>query len=322
MKIGDIMTNIAPKKFFSRIGFNYLILGIAAILLQAIIIAIIVPIYPQILGDMTLVSLISSICIYILPFPLFYYLMKKLETVKIEKTRISPIKFLEYICITLTLLWIGNITGLILTALIGGFMQSDIINPVQEVINNTHIMFNILVISIIGPIFEEIIFRKILIDRTIKYGARVSIILSAVIFALFHANLNQFFYALLMGGFFAYVYIKTGKIIYPILLHFFINIFGSVVSLMIGTTVMNLENGVMLGDLLIIILYLLILLAAFIVGGFKLVNYKKSKFNGEKTEIELENPLKTMFLNAGMIFFILFYIYQIISQLGIVPPII
>lgn len=60
---------------------------------------------------------------------------------------------------------------------------------------------NLALISIIGPIFEEILFRKILIDKTIKYGARISIIISALLFGLFHGNVNQFFYAFLMGGF-------------------------------------------------------------------------------------------------------------------------
>lgn len=309
----------AHKKFFSKIGFNYLILGVAAIIFQIIFLTAIVPVYPQVLSNMTLLSIISSICVYVFPFPIFYWLMKKIKTSKIEKKSLSARQFLEYACITITLMWIGNITGLIITALIGSFMQSTVVNPVQELINNTHIMFNILVISIIGPIFEEVIFRKMLIDRTIKYGARVSIILSAVLFALFHGNLNQFFYAFLMGAFFAYVYVKTGNIIYSIMLHFIINMFGSVISIIVGTAMINMESGIMLGDVLIIILYLLILLVSFVVGLYKLFNYKKSKFNGEKTEIQLEKPYQTMFLNAGMILFIAFYIYEIISQLGIVP---
>lgn len=312
------MTN-AHKKFFSKIGFNYLVLGIAAIIFQIIFLTVIIPVYPQVLSNMTLLSIISSICVYVLPFPIFYLLMKKIKTQKIEKKSLSAKQFLEYVCITITLMWIGNITGLIVTALIGTFMQSTIVNPVQELINNTHILFNILVISIIGPIFEEVIFRKMLIDRTIKYGARVSIILSAVLFALFHGNLNQFFYAFLMGAFFAYVYVKTGKITYSIMLHFIINLFGSVVSLIVGSAIINMESAIMLGDVLIIILYFLILLVSFAVGLYKLFNYNKSKFNGEKTEIQLEKPFQTMFLNVGMILFIAFYIYEIISQLGIVP---
>ena len=222
---------------------------------------------------------------------------------------------MEYVCITITLMWIGNIIGLIITALISGFTQNAVVNPVQELINNTSIIFNIVVVSIIGPVFEEIIFRKLLIDRSIKYGAKVSIILSAVLFALFHGNLNQFFYALLMGGFFAYVYIKTGKIIYSILLHLIINILGSVVSIIVANSVMALQSNFMLGDALIIVIYAVILLTAFIIGAYKLIK-NKSKIKNAKTEIE--NPYKTMFLNAGMICFIIFYIIQIINQLGLI----
>ena len=86
-----------------------------------------------------------------------------------------------------------------------------------------------------------ILFRKFLIDKTIKYGAKVSIILSAVLFALFHGNLNQFFYAFLIGGFFAYVYIKTGKITYSIILHAVVNLMGSVFSIILANTINNIQ---------------------------------------------------------------------------------
>ena len=138
---------------------------------------------------------------------------------------------------------IGNLIGIILTTIIGGAIQSEISNPVENLINSTNIWLNLALISIIGPIFEEILFRKILIDKTIKYGARISIIISALLFGLFHGNVNQFFYAFLMGGFFAYVYIKTGKIIYPIILHLIVNLMGSVISLKLIQSISNLYSG-------------------------------------------------------------------------------
>ena len=113
-------------------------------------------------------------------------------------------------------MWIGNITGTIITNLLSFTIQNDIANPIQNLINSTDLWLNLILISLIGPIFEEIIFRKILIDRTIKYGPLASILVSAIIFGLIHGNLNQFCYTVLVGVFFAYVYIKTGQIKYSI----------------------------------------------------------------------------------------------------------
>lgn len=303
------------KKHFSKIGANYLILGILALAFQIIAFNILSFTHPQYLSDINILSLISAICNYILPFPLFYWLMKKLDVSKMEKRGVDVKTFLLYICITLTLMWIGNLIGLSITELLSGATQSEIINPVHELINSSDIWFNLLVISIMAPIFEEILFRKLLIDRTIKYGAKVSIILSAVLFGFFHGNLNQFFYAFLMGGFFAYVYIRTGRITYTIILHSIVNLMGSVVSLIIASAATNIQTSFNPIDAFIIILYGIFLIVVLIMGAYGLSRYKKAKFNGEKTEIALKNPLKTMMLNYGMALFIAFSIFEMVYQI-------
>ncbi|MBO6055192.1 MAG: CPBP family intramembrane metalloprotease, partial [Oscillospiraceae bacterium] len=54
------------------------------------------------------------------------------------------------------------------------------------------------------------------------------VIISAVMFGLFHGNFSQFFYAFAVGLVFGYVYLRTGKIRYSIALHIFVNFMGSV----------------------------------------------------------------------------------------------
>ena len=302
------------KKFFSKMGFNYLILGILALIFQIIILNILNVANPQYLSDINIIIVLSSICNYILPFPVFYWLMKKIDDVEIEKTNINIKTFIIYTGITLTLMWIGNLIGLAITALLSNIIQSDIANPVQQLINTTDIWLNLVVISIVAPIFEEVIFRKFLIDRTIKYGAKVSIILSAVIFALFHGNLNQFFYTLLIGGFFAYVYIKTGKITYTIILHIIVNLMGSVISLILANSLNNLMTSATLADASIIIAYMIILFSFIIIGLYGLSKFKKARFHGQKTLIAIKNPIRTMFLNYGMVCFIIFFILEMVYQ--------
>ena len=302
------------KKFFSKIGINYLILGATALVCQIIIFNILNVTNPEYIADINILSGLSSICNYILPFPIFYLLMKQLDEVKIEKNGVNAKTFLIYVSITLTLMWIGNLIGLAITMLLSGAIQTEIANPVQELINSADIWFNLLIISIVAPIFEEIFFRKLLIDRTIKYGAKVSIVLSAVIFAFFHGNLNQFFYAFLMGGFFAYVYIKTGKITYTIILHAIVNFMGSVVSVIISNSAMNLQSGFNPIDEAIILIYFIVIFIFIVLGFYGLSKFKKAKLNGEKTEIELKNPIRTALLNYGMIIFMLFFIGEMIYQ--------
>ena len=304
------------KKFFSKIGINYLTYAIASIIAQAIIINMLNLININPLGNLNALTIISAICNYVLPFPIMIFLMRKLESYRLEKHSLDLITFLTYIAIALTLMWIGNIIGLIITTLISAATLTDIANPVQELIHSTDIWLNLLLISFIGPVFEELFFRKLLIDRTIKYGAKLSIILSALMFGLFHGNLNQFFYAFLIGGFFAYVYMKTGNIIYPILLHMIINFMGSFVSLFVAGSVKNLTSGaIMATDLVLVIIYLLIISTAFVIGLLKLFKLKRVNLDFIKAKITLTQPFKTVILNYGMILFIGFCIFEMIYQI-------
>lgn len=304
------------KKFFSKIGTNYLIYGISSLLFQILVVNIVGFANADLLNDYNTTVILIAFCNYVLPLPIILFLMKKLDATPIKKQRIANRNFLKYIAITMTLMWIGNIAGLVITYLIGIATQSSISNPVQDLINTADIWLNLLLVSIIGPIFEEYVFRKVLIDRSIKYGARVSIILSAILFAFFHGNLNQFFYAFLIGGFFAYVYIKTGKIIYPIVLHIIINLMGSVISVLVAESATAMASGTFTTtDLTLVAVYLAVLLTAFFIGLISLLNYRKSKFNGSKTEIAIPHPIKTMILNYGMIFFMAFFIFEMIYQI-------
>lgn len=306
----------ADKKFFSKIGTNYLIYAILAVIFQIIAINIIGVTNPRLLNNFNSLTIISAICNYILPLPILIYLMKKIESENLEKHSLTPKTLLSYIAIALTLMWIGNMMGLIITTLISSATPMDVSNPVQTLINSSSIWINLVLISIIGPVFEEVMFRKILIDRTIKYGVKVSVLLSALMFGLFHGNLNQFFYAFLIGGFFAYVYIKTGNIAYPIILHMSVNLMGSVISLFVVGSVQNITSGnAALLDLAIIAIYVLIIALSFITGIYGLSKFKTAKIDNIKAKITLTHPFKTVILNYGMILFIGFCILEIIYQM-------
>lgn len=298
------------RKFFSKIGLNYTFLGIFAIIMQILITAILANVYPALLMNTNTSSIVAAICNYILPLPIFLYLMNRLEKQEISSNKVSIKKFIKYVAITMVLMWIGNMIGLLVTETIGHIIQSPIENPIVETINSSSIYLNLLLMVIAAPIFEELFFRKILIDRTIKYGKGISILLSATLFGLFHGNLNQFFYTFLMGGFFAYVYIKTGKITYTIALHLIVNLLGSVISVLIGTSATNVANLATQAsaiDLGIIIIYLLFYIIMFIIGVIAILkNTDKLKILKDTL---IEKPYTTTFINIGMICFYIYAVY-------------
>lgn len=310
------------KKVFSKIAFNYLLLALIPIFFQIIISNIIALWDINQLHNGNNQIIISSACNYILVLPIFIYLMRKIDSTDIDKKKLSIQTIAKYFCVALTLMWAGNLIGLGITALIGHATTIEIINPIEHLIQNTNIYVNAIIVVLLAPIFEELFFRKLLIDRTIKYGAKLSILLSALLFALFHGNLNQFFYAFFIGGFFAYVYIKTGNIKYSIVLHGFVNFLGSVVSVFVTSSAQNLVKGMSMantGDIAIIGGYALILAVAWIVGLIAiLTNYNKIELNDSAREIFLEKPFSTVMINIGMICFIIFHIFKIIKSLNLI----
>ncbi|MBO4411455.1 MAG: CPBP family intramembrane metalloprotease [Lachnospiraceae bacterium] len=138
-----------------------------------------------------------------------------------------------------------------------------------------------------APILEELVFRKLLLDRIHPFGETVAALTSALLFGLFHGNAAQFPLAFLFGIVSATVYLKTGRILYSILLHFMINLTGSV------TEIFGLfEIDVTLGWN-IVVLHLLI--AGLLVY---LLNRKKELFTLKKPRLLDAN--RQAFKNPGM----------------------
>ena len=61
-----------------------------------------------------------------------------------------------------------------------------------------------------------------------QYGELTCVLISGVLFALFHGNFTQFFYAFGLGALFAYVYFRSGSLILTFLLHAIFNIIAGV----------------------------------------------------------------------------------------------
>lgn len=95
-------------------------------------------------------------------------------------------------------------------------------------------IFFVVAIAIIPAVFEELFFRKGLINLTREYGDKFAIVVSSFLFAVIHLNLAQGIFAFFMGIILGTLYVKTGKLRYGMLLHginnayaVFCQIFGS-----------------------------------------------------------------------------------------------
>lgn len=95
-------------------------------------------------------------------------------------------------------------------------------------ITSIPIIIDIIASGIIGPIFEEILFRYSLINKLSKFNNNtLCIILSSFIFAICHNNLITIIYAFIIGLFNSYYYIKKKDILVPIIIHISANVVSS-----------------------------------------------------------------------------------------------
>lgn len=101
----------------------------------------------------------------------------------------------------------------------------------------------ILVSSIIGPILEEIVFRKIIFGSLYKrFNFWIAAIISSIIFALAHQEPEHLLLYSSMGFVFSFLYIKTKRIIVPIFAHVAMNTFVVLIQYIYKDEIQELIN--------------------------------------------------------------------------------
>lgn len=85
----------------------------------------------------------------------------------------------------------------------------------------------ILALAVIPGIFEELFFRKTIINFSISHGKTFALLFSALLFGLLHMNLSQGLFAFVMGLLFGAIYLYTGDIKLTMFIHFLNNGFAA-----------------------------------------------------------------------------------------------
>ncbi|MCD8130487.1 MAG: CPBP family intramembrane metalloprotease [Lachnospiraceae bacterium] len=221
---------MTAKKAYSRMGFLYLVFSLAVLVVQLILSYVLYRYYPALYDSYSFLMIVSSLSLYgtgllILPFGAGKLVREK--TVP-EKHSMKFSELLQAFCVTYLIVIVSNLVGQLIIGLLETFLGGAVVNPVDDLVENLSPLLLFVLTGLIAPAFEEWFFRKILVDRLLAYGEAAAILASGLMFGLFHGNLDQFFYAFAIGSFFAYIYIRTGKLRYVMLLHGMLNVFSSV----------------------------------------------------------------------------------------------
>ena len=87
------------------------------------------------------------------------------------------------------------------------------------------LIINIISSGLIGPVYEEILFRGIFYNKLLKFNSpKKSLIITTICFSLIHFSPIKMFYALILGYIFTKIYQKDNNILSPIIIHVSANI--------------------------------------------------------------------------------------------------
>ena len=272
--------------------------------------------YAALSNNHTVIVLLSSLFQYGVALPIFLLITKNMQTSeKREKKKLPFSEIIILVTVAELFMYIGSLVSSFLNNMIGNLINKVPENDLTDLVENTPLWLMFTVMVIIAPIVEEIVFRKVIIDRLSIYGDHVAIVFSSVAFGLMHGNLYQLFYAILIGALLGYIYTSTRNVKYTIIIHAIVNFMGSVVVLLISNAG---EYMAMFTDNIRLIAFVTELLSSFYVnlqagiivaGAVALIYRYKNREIKISTDRETFIPMKDMIkggiANEGAIFFIL-----------------
>ena len=102
---------------------------------------------------------------------------------------------------------------------------------VSDSITSNPLIVTIICAGILIPIVEEILFRGLIFNRIkCQYNFVAGLLISSLLFGIYHGNIVQGIYATLLGIFIGFAYHKTKSILIPIFIHMggntFVSIYG------------------------------------------------------------------------------------------------
>lgn len=249
-----------------------------------------------------------------LGLPFYLYMIFKKETAS-SLLKFKPIKF-KY-----ALLYVITGWGLCLCAnlpvnLIYNFI-SDVgidsgmsVNPGTDSVLS--FVLKIIAVGVAPAIFEEFVFRGVVLSKLRKYGTSFALIASSLLFAMLHSNLISLPFAFLAGIIIGFIYIKTDNLWIAIAIHFLNNTFS-----VIQEEVLAVYTGEIAITVFNIIFYVAVSLSFMF---FAYLEYKFKLSENLKNEIDfvkMKSKIFALITNPCMILFFILAICSIIANMGV-----
>ena len=325
----------AARKHFSRLGLMFF-LGVLVIYAAQIGTSFLVAVFkPEWAQDPNLDLILGMIPMYLVGIPVLAALGRlAVPADPVEKHSMKTGHFALSVFMSYAVMIVSNLMGIMITFLIGILKGGMVNNQLEEIATSVHPVVIFLFAVVCAPVIEEYVFRKLIVDRTIRYGQATAVVVSGLMFGLFHGNLNQFIYATALGMFLAFLYCKTGQLKVTVGIHMIVNFMGTVASTLLteGLDMEELEEQLLTNDyaammdfysahmgvIVGLLLYGICVIGAVITGMvFWILALVKGRFTFAPGRVALPKGKRfaAVFGNVGMLLFGIFWVIQIVLQL-------
>jgi len=225
------------RKVLSRISVRLLVFVGICLLIMALMLAVMMSDEEAVTEDLESILIITS---FFTILPLLFWIWLKFWRAKasflplLNSDRFSPRDLLLVIPLILftvglfsTLLYIVSIADLDLFHEIQGWLDSDFF-VITEDTGLTMVLGIIILVGVVGPFFEEVVFRGLMVERLgAKYGYSSAVIFSSILFGFLHID---FIGASLFGFAMCLIYLQTGSLLAPVLIHMLNNLMAILMS--------------------------------------------------------------------------------------------
>lgn len=208
-------------------------------------------------------AVLAQIIAMVIAMPLLLCLRgKKLFTHDLVAVnqKIKPLSIIKVLvlmmgmaCVTTLIMLVFDLLGISLTEAMDDAFTNIFSNPLGLAYG-----------MVIGPVFEEVIFRGAILNKLTRHGYNFAIVISALLFGLYHMILIQGFNAFILGILLAYVALRY-SIKWSMVLHILYN------SLLLGISSLDVVG--ISGEVAILVVYGLCF-----IGSIVLLLVKRKEF--------------------------------------------
>lgn len=287
------------------IAFAVVLVILLSSVAQSLVHTVISTTYPALTENDWYSWAMSVLPMYLFAMPIAYLLLRTIPTRAPQKQKLNPLMWMGFLCLCFALSFAANYLGQYVSAWLSNMTGIKVENELEQMTTVTPFGINLLFVGILAPIFEELFYRKAVIDRLRRYGDLPAILISGLIFGLVHGNLSQIFYATAVGMLLSFIYVRTGSVLYTISIHSAFNMIGGVYTTELlrrmGENATPAE-----GDTLgwaMLTAYSLFTIFSLIIGTiFYLVNmrrFHRSLEEGEQT-LTFDKWMNVLLINPGM----------------------